>query len=122
MLAVRPDVSSPADALFTGTVERWGKRLTPDVVHHIVEQYVREHGWYRAGTGAAENVTSHYQALLHTYLRDRTGDRGIVKYLHGDVTSDVIDTYIHDWGDRVRNTCLEHIYVLTTAERVGGDH
>ncbi|PSP73362.1 integrase, partial [Halobacteriales archaeon QH_9_66_26] len=42
--------------------------------------------------------------------RDRTGDRGVVKYLRGDVADDVIDTYTHNWGDRVRKTYEENIY------------
>ncbi|MFW5924275.1 MAG: integrase, partial [archaeon] len=47
-----------------------------------------------------------------THLRDRTGDRGIVKYLRGDVASDVIDTYTHNWGDRVRDVYEENVYSL----------
>ncbi|MFC4247060.1 tyrosine-type recombinase/integrase [Natribaculum luteum] len=114
-LAIRPDVESATEPLFTGTVERWGERLTPDVVHHVVETYAREYGWYRTGGGADENVTPHYfRHFFTTHLRDRTGDRGVVKYLRGDVASDVIDTYTHNWGDRVRDTYLEHIYTVTT--------
>ncbi|MCU4925159.1 tyrosine-type recombinase/integrase [Halobacteria archaeon AArc-dxtr1] len=112
-LAIRPDTQSRADPLFLGTVDRWGQRLTPTVVHHIVEDYARERGWYRTGGGASENVTPHYfRHFFTTHLRDRTGDRGVVQYLRGDVASDVIDTYTHDWGDRVRETYLEHIYRL----------
>lgn len=118
-LAVRPDVASnsttPAasEPLFVGTASSWGERLTPNIVHHVVEQYARAYGWYRTGGGAAENVTPHYfRHFFTTHLRDRTGDRGIVQYLRGDVASDVIDTYTHNWGDRVRETYLEHIYTL----------
>ncbi len=114
-LAIRPDDRGRPRPLFTGTVERWGQRLTPDIVHHIIEGYAREYGWYRTGGGAAENVTPHYfRHFFTTHLRDRTGDRGIVKYLRGDVASDVIDTYTHNWGDRVRETYLEHIYTVDT--------
>ncbi|MFC6717612.1 tyrosine-type recombinase/integrase [Natrialbaceae archaeon GCM10025810] len=116
-LAIRPDTpsSNPYGPVFLGTVERWGRRLTPDTIHHIVEGYARENGWYRTGGGAAENVTPHYfRHFFTTHLRDRTGDRGIVQYLRGDVASDVIDTYTHNWGDRVRDTYLEHIYTLST--------
>ncbi len=113
-LAIRPDTQSVHDPLFVGTVERWGQRLTVNVVHHIVEQCAKEYGWYRAGGGASENVTPHYfRHFFTTHLRDRTGDRGIVKYLRGDVASDVIDTYTHDWNDRVRITYLNNIYSLT---------
>ena len=119
-LAVRPDTHltgpsiAASEPLFVGTADSWGQRLTPHVVHHVVEKYAREHGWYRTGGGAAENVTPHYfRHFFTTHLRDRTGDRGIVQYLRGDVASDVIDTYTHNWGDRVRNTYLEHIYSLS---------
>jgi integrase/recombinase XerC len=112
-LAIRPDPRSPADPLFVSTSGEWGKRLTPDMVHHIVETHAREAGWYRDGGGPAENVTPHYfRHFFTTHLRDRTGDRGIVKYLRGDVAQDVIDTYTHDWGDRVRDVYEANIYSL----------
>ncbi|MFC6825400.1 tyrosine-type recombinase/integrase [Halopelagius fulvigenes] len=110
-LAVRPDVQSPADPLFVSTSGSWGRRLTPDMVHHIVERHAGDVGWHRAGGDAEENVTPHYfRHFFTTHLRDRTGDRGIVKYLRGDVGGDIIDTYTHNWGDRVRETYEEHIY------------
>jgi integrase len=112
-LAIRPDARSPAEPLFTSTRTAWGKRLTPDMVHHTVETHARERGWYRDGGGAAENVTPHYfRHFFTTHLRDRTGDRGIVKYLRGDVAQDVIDTYTHEWGDRVRSEYLANVYEL----------
>ncbi len=117
-LAVRPDTpAGGAEPLFTATAQGWGTRLTPDIVHHVVETYARAHGWYRTGGGAAENVTPHYfRHFFTTHLRDRTGDRGVVKYLRGDVASDIIDTYTHNWGDRVEQTYLENIYTLTSRE------
>jgi len=112
-LAVRPDPVSPADPLFVSTGKRWGQRLTPDVVHHIVTGHTREAGWYREGAGPEENVTPHYfRHFFTTHLRDRTGDRGVVKYLRGDVAQDVIDTYTHDWGDRVRDVYEQYIYAV----------
>jgi integrase len=112
-LAVRPDPVSPANPLFTGTSDKWGQRLTTNMVHHCVESHARERGWYHDGAGAANNVTPHYfRHFFTTHLRDRTGDRGIVKYLRGDVAQDVIDTYTHDWGDRVRTVYEQHIYRL----------
>jgi integrase len=112
-LAVRPDPRSEARPLFVSTTDNWGKRLTPDMVHHIVEQQARRQGWYSDGGGAEENVTPHYfRHFFTTHLRDRTGDRGIVKYLRGDVAQDVIDTYTHDWGDRVATVYKSHIYTL----------
>jgi site-specific recombinase XerD len=111
--AIRPDTTSPADPLFVGTAEGWGERLDPEAVRHIVERYAREEGWYRDGGGAAENVTPHYfRHFFTTHLRDRTGDRGVVKYLRGDVADDVIDTYTHNWGDQVRETYEANVYRL----------
>jgi len=110
-LAVRPDTDSPARPFFTHTSKKWGTRISPDAVHHIVETYARENGWYRTGGSAEENVTPHYfRHFFTTHLRDRTGDRGIVKYLRGDVATDVIDTYTHNWGDRVRTVYEANIY------------
>jgi integrase len=112
-LAIRPDTFSTADPLFLSTRDSWGSRLTSNMVHHIVERHAREHGWYRDGGGPEENVTPHYfRHFFTTHLRDRTGDRGIVKYLRGDVAQDIIDTYTHEWGTRVREIYSEHIYSL----------
>jgi site-specific recombinase XerD len=109
-LAVRPDTDSPA--LFCSTSE-WGKRATPSMVRSVVADRAERRGWYREGGGAAENVTPHYfRHFFTTRLRDRTGDRGVVKYLRGDVASDVIDTYTHSWGDRVREVYEANIYRL----------
>lgn len=112
-LAVRPDTQSSAEPLFVSTSDCWGKRITPNMVHHIVESHAREFGWYVDGGGAEENVTPHYfRHFFTTYLRDRTGDRGVVKYLRGDVAQDVIDTYTHEWGTRVRDVYEAEIYSL----------
>ncbi|PSP81429.1 integrase [Halobacteriales archaeon QS_1_68_20] len=112
-LAVRPDPTSPADPLFVNTRERWGRRIEPSGVRYIVEQHAREFGWYRTGGGSEENVTPHYfRHFFTTHLRDATGDRGIVKYLRGDVAEDVIDTYTHNWGDRVREVYEANVYSL----------
>jgi site-specific recombinase XerD len=112
-LAVRPDPVSDADPLFVSTSDHWGRRLTPDMVHHLVETNARDANWYRDGGGPEENVTPHYfRHFFTTHLRDRTGDRGVVKYLRGDVAQDVIDTYTHDWGSRVREVYIDNIYSL----------
>ena len=112
-LAVRPDPISDANPLFVSMRDEWGKRLSPAMVHHLVEKKAREFDWYRDGGGPEENVTPHYfRHFFTTHLRDRTGDRGVVKYLRGDVAKDVIDTYTHDWGSRVRDEYEEHIYKL----------
>lgn len=113
-LAIRPDARSPAKPFFCSTSDAWGERLTTDAVRGTVERYARDAGWYRTGGGAAENVTPHYfRHFFTTHLRDRTGDRGVVKYLRGDVADDVIDTYTHNWGDRVREVYLDDVYELT---------
>lgn len=112
-LAVRPDPVSTANPLFTGTADNWGQRITTNMVHYRVESHARDRGWYHDGAGAANNVTPHYfRHFFTTHLRDRTGDRGIVKYLRGDVAQDIIDTYTHDWGNRVRDVYETNIYHL----------
>jgi site-specific recombinase XerD len=112
-LAARPDTRSPAEPLFLSTRDRWGERLTPKMVRSVVRDHARARGWHREGGDAAENVTPHYfRHFFTTHLRDRTGERGVVKYLRGDVASDVIDTYTHNWGDRVRTVYESNIYRL----------
>ncbi len=112
-LAIRPDSPSTARPLFTGTSTRWGERLEPSQVRTIVRRHAEREGWYQVGGGAEENVTPHYfRHFFTTHLRDRTGDRGVVKYLRGDVARDVIDTYTHNWGDRVREVYEDNIYSL----------
>lgn len=112
-LAIRPDAVSPAEPLFLSTGDDWGLRLTPPMVRSLVTKHARTMGWYRTGGDATENVTPHYfRHFFTTHLRDRTGDRGIVKYLRGDVADDIIDTYTHNWGDRVRELYVENIYEL----------
>lgn len=112
-VAIRPDPVSAAQPLFTSTANSWGERLTPHMVHHMVERHASENDWHRTGGGASENVTPHYfRHFFTTHLRDRTGDRGIVKYLRGDVADDIIDTYTHNWGDKVRDTYEANIYRL----------
>jgi integrase/recombinase XerC len=114
-LAVRPDPVSAANPLFVSMRDAWGQRLSPAMVHHLVEDHARTFGWYRDGGGPEENVTPHYfRHFFTTHLRDRTGDRGVVKYLRGDVATDVIDTYTHDWGSRVREEYEQNIYKLIT--------
>jgi len=112
-LAVRPDPRSDADPLFVSTRE-WGKRLTPDALGRIVRDHAEDAGWHRSGAGAAENVTPHYfRHYFTTHLRDQTGERGVVKYIRGDVADDIIDTYTHNWGNRVREVYEANIYSLS---------
>ncbi len=112
-LAIRPDTRSTAEPLFVSTSGAWGDRLTPEMARGIVSEHASRMGWYREGGGATENVTPHYfRHFFTTHLRDRTGDRGVVKYLRGDVADDIIDTYTHNWGDRVREVYLQNIYSI----------
>jgi integrase/recombinase XerC len=112
-LAIRPSRTASAEPLFVATGDQWGDRLTGSSVRSFVVRHASDRGWYRTGGGAAENVTPHYfRHFFTTHLRDRTGDRGVVKYLRGDVASDVIDTYTHDWGDRVRRVYENNIYTF----------
>jgi integrase len=79
----------------------------------VVVNHAENAGWHRTGGGSDENVTPHYfRHFFTTHMRDRTGDRGIVKYLRGDVAGDIIDTYTHNWGNRVRETYEQHVYSL----------
>ena len=110
-LAIRPDARSSADPLFVRTRDHWGTRLSAKAARRIVVNHAEAAGWHRSGGGSDENVTPHYfRHFFTTHLRDRTGDRGIVKYLRGDVAGDIVDTYTHNWGDRVRETYERHIY------------
>ncbi|MFC7157484.1 tyrosine-type recombinase/integrase [Halomarina halobia] len=110
-LAIRPEAVSPAEPLFVSTSDAWGERVTTGLVRQRVVRQAERNGWYRPGGGAEENVTPHYfRHFFTTHLRDRTGDRGIVKYLRGDVAADVIDTYTHNWGDRVREVYEANVY------------
>lgn len=119
-LGVRPDARSDAQPLFVDTQREWGARLDPDRVRYIVRRHAEPRGWYQTGGDAAENVTPHYfRHFFTTHMRDRTGDRGIVKYLRGDVADDIIDTYTHNWGDRVRTHYVANIYSLLERSDVG---
>ena len=115
-LAIRPDPRDEPAPLFSPTDGDWGARIEPHTVRRIVRQYAEDWGWYASGAGAGENVTPHYfRHFFTTHLRDRTGDRGVVKYLRGDVAEDIIDTYTHNWGGRVRAVYEENVYSLLPA-------
>ena len=112
-LLIRPDTRSDAEPLFLSTRDSWGQRLTPGMVRNAVRRHASAHGWHAGADDAASNVTPHYfRHFFTTHMRSRTGDRGIVKYLRGDVASDIIDTYTHNWGGRVRETYEREIYSL----------
>tara|TARA_A100001037_G_scaffold306807_1_gene355888 strand:- start:22264 stop:23295 length:1032 start_codon:yes stop_codon:yes gene_type:complete len=111
-LSVRPDALSPAQPVFLSTA-KWGCRITPSIVRSRLLRYTKNTGWHVPGAGAEENVTPHYfRHFFTTNLRNETGDRGVVKYLRGDVADDIIETYTHNWGDRVRSVYEKNIYSL----------
>lgn len=119
-LAVRPDAVSPAEPLFVRTASSWGERVTTKSVRHAVTDHAARWGWHREGGGSDENVTPHYfRHFFTTHLRDRTGDRGVVKYLRGDAAGDVVDTYTHNWGDRVRRLYERNVYSLLDRPSTG---
>lgn len=112
-LGIRPDPYGE-NPLFVSTADDWGKRLRTDRVRQIVRRHATPRGWHRAGAGAGENVTPHYfRHFFTTHMRNRTGDTGVVKYLRGDVAGDIVDTYTHNWGNRVREVYLENIYSIS---------
>ncbi|PSQ34016.1 hypothetical protein BRD11_04495, partial [Halobacteriales archaeon SW_12_69_24] len=116
-LAIRPDTES--SALFRSTAE-WGTRTTPSMVRTFVTGHAREFGWHRPGGDASENVTPHYfRHFFTTHLRDRTGDRGIVKYLRGDVASDIIDAEFGPNRDptRILTRCNRRVSVSSTTHK-----
>jgi len=81
------------------------------MVRNVVETHAQETRWYRRGGGAEDKVTSHYfRHFSTTHSRDRTGGRGIVKYLRGGAAEDIIDTYTHNWSKRVRKMYEQSIY------------
>jgi len=111
-LSIRPDSNSSAEPVFLST-SKWGHRITPSIVRARLLEYTKNMGWHSPGAGVEENVTPHYfRHFFTTNLRDKTGDRGVVKYLRGDVADDIIETYTHNWGDRVRTVYEKNIYSL----------
>lgn len=112
-LAIRPDTESRAEPLFVDTGNDWGIRIDPEAVRYRVRKCAASNGWHASGGNASDNVTPHYfRHFFTTHMRDRIGDRGVVKYLRGDVADDIIDTYTHNWGDRVRVRYEQNIYQL----------
>lgn len=113
-LTIRPDTTNPSEPLFVSTKHDWGERLTIDQLRHVVREYAKANNWYTEGAESGENVTPHYfRHFFTTHLRNRIGDRGVVKYLRGDVADDIIDTYTHNWGDLVRSSYERHIYSIS---------
>lgn len=109
-LRVRP---GDTDAVFVSLSPASNGRLSPEAVASTMRKYTEPHGWWSSEADLRQNVTPHYcRHFFTTYMRDATGDDALVKYLRGDVGGDVIDTYTHQWGDKVREKYLQHIYRL----------
>lgn len=111
-LAVRPDSQNPADPLFVRGGEAWGKRLSRDYLLRYLRYETEPYGWYDSNADRSTNVTPHYfRHFFTTHMRNR-GDDVMVKYIRGDVGDDIMDTYTHHWGDKVREQYEMSIYNL----------
>lgn len=109
-LRVRPKRNDP---FFVSLSPASNGRLSPEAISSMMRKYTREYGWWSENADLRQNVTPHYcRHFFTTYMRDKSGDDAFVKYLRGDVGGDVIDTYTHQWGDKVREKYLENIYSL----------
>lgn len=113
-LRVRPDASEDRrQPLFVSLSPASSGRLSSEAVAEATRKYTREHGWWSPENDMRQNVTPHYcRHFFTTYLRDASGDDALVRYLRGDTGGDVLETYTHNWGDRVREKYEKHIYRL----------
>lgn len=112
-LAARPDSSEEANPLFTATLHNWGERLSRSSVKELVRTEVEPYGWYSEDADLSTNVTPHYfRHYFTTHMRQLSGDDAMVKYIRGDVGDDILDTYTHHWGDKVREQYELSIYKL----------
>jgi len=110
-LRVRPDADT--DALFVSLSPSSSGRLSPESVAEVMRKYTRDYGWWSPENDMRQNVTPHYcRHFFTTYLRDVSGDDALVRYLRGDTGGDVLETYTHNWGDRVREKYEKYIYRL----------
>jgi len=110
-LRVRPD--SGTDALFVSLSPSSSGRLSAESVAEVMRKYTRDYGWWSPENDMRQNVTPHYcRHFFTTYLRDASGDDALVRYLRGDTGGDVLETYTHNWGDRVREKYEKYIYRL----------
>lgn len=114
-LAVRPDsaVCSDGNPLFTATFHKWGHRLSESTVREVIRAETEPYGWWDGSEDYSTNVTPHYfRHFFTTHMRDSGDDDYLVKFIRGDVGDDIMDTYTHDWGNRVRDAYLDSIYKL----------
>jgi site-specific recombinase XerD len=112
-LRVRPEIFGDEEPLFVSLSPASSGRLSSEAVAEATRKYTREHGWWSSENDMRQNVTPHYcRHFFTTYLRDASGDDALVRYLRGDTGGDVLETYTHNWGDRVREKYEKYIYRL----------
>jgi site-specific recombinase XerD len=89
-----------------------GERATQDGVWRLLKDLGEPRGWYKVGGSAEENVTAHYFRHWFTTQAEQEGiPRPVVKYIRGDVGSDIVDKhYRHFWGDEAKEEYLSNIY------------
>jgi len=110
-LRVRPHTDE--DALFVSLSPASSGRLSSEAVAEVMRKYTREYGWWSPENDMRQNVTPHYcRHFFTTYLRDASGDDAFVRYLRGDTGGDILETYTHNWGDRVREKYENYVYRL----------
>jgi site-specific recombinase XerD len=112
-LRVRPETPGDEEPLFVSLSPASSGRLSSEAVAEATRKYTREYGWWSPENDMRQNVTPHYcRHFFTTYLRDASGDDALVRYLRGDTGGDVLETYTHNWGDRVREKYEKYIYRL----------
>ncbi|MFB6284082.1 MAG: tyrosine-type recombinase/integrase, partial [Halobacteria archaeon] len=110
-LRVRPETNS--DRIFVSLSNSDKGGLSPESISRIMRKYTSSYGWWSSDDGLRENVTPHYcRHFFTTHLRESSGDDALVKYLRGDVGGDILETYTHHWGDKVREKYVESIYQI----------
>ena len=112
-LRVRPGDGSGDDPLFVTLSPASSGRLSSEAVAEVMRKYTRDHGWWSPQNDMKQNVTPHYcRHFFTTYMRDASGDDALVRYLRGDTGGDILETYTHNWGDRVREKYEKYVYRL----------
>ena len=112
-LRVRPGDGSGDDPLFVSLSPASSGRLSSEAVAEVMRKYTRDHGWWSPQNDMKQNVTPHYcRHFFTTYMRDASGDDALVRYLRGDTGGDILETYTHNWGDRVREKYEKYVYRL----------
>jgi len=88
-----------------------GDRHSNSGIHSCVRKEAEAYGWYEEGAGLEWNVTPHYfRHFFTTHARQRFDDQTVVQYIRGDAGKETMDTYTHNWGDKVENQYRENIF------------